>query len=102
MSRKTDKGVPVYDDDEDVFVLSGSEDLVRVTPHEETTGYRPRTEGTFARIEHIKDASEQIDYWQVRSKDGMISTYGSPKPTGNDDDAVIADPNGAERDVAPT
>jgi YD repeat-containing protein len=97
VSRKTDKGVPVYDDDEDVFILSGSEDLVRVTPHGETTGYRPRTEGTFARIEHIKDASKQIDYWQVRSKDGMVSTYGSPEPTGNPDDAVIADPKNKRR-----
>src|SRR5512135_3362073 len=30
VSRKTSKGVPVYDDDQDIFILSGAEDLVEV------------------------------------------------------------------------
>src|ERR687893_1254920 len=51
VSRKTSKGVPVFDDAQDVFVLSGSEDLVEVAPvSETTTRYRPRTEGLFAQI----------------------------------------------------
>src|SRR3712207_1260609 len=51
VSRKTSKGVPLYDDSKDVFILSGAEDLVPV--QEEPSGattYRPRTEGLFARI----------------------------------------------------
>src|SRR5215813_13754080 len=32
VSRKTSKGVPRYQDDKDVFVLSGSEDLVPFGP----------------------------------------------------------------------
>lgn len=65
VSRKTDRGVPRYQDDlptqeerlertsRDVFLLSGAEDLVPVPGA--TVGrqrYRPRTEGLFARIEH--------------------------------------------------
>lgn len=29
-SRKTSKGVPIYEDDSDVFILSGAEDIVKV------------------------------------------------------------------------
>src|SRR5687767_11535682 len=71
ITRKTDKGLPKYDDgaESDVFVLSGAEDLVPVL-EETSTGwklpdpvrrtmngmeytvrrYRPRIEGLFARI----------------------------------------------------
>ena len=61
VTRKTDKGLPLYWDDEesDVFVLSGAEDLVPVLGPPEpdrTVGtgtyriqrYRPRVEGLFA------------------------------------------------------
>src|SRR5690349_615648 len=76
ITRKTDKGLPRYFDaqDQDVFVLSGAEDLVPVYRqdatgawakdakggfiiHEDTVNgylvrrYRPRIEGLFARIE---------------------------------------------------
>jgi RHS repeat-associated protein len=81
VSRRTAKGVPFYDDDRDVFVLSGSEDLVRVTgSYPGTVRYRPRTEAAFARIEHVHDPSN--DYWQVRSKDGLVSIYGTQRPAG--------------------
>ncbi len=71
ISRKTEKGLPRYTDD-DVFVLSGAEDLVpklissdpqvvdrEIVPDESfpnplyfrVTRYLPRTEGLFARIE---------------------------------------------------
>lgn len=30
VTRKTSKGIPVYNDNEDVFILSGSEDLVPI------------------------------------------------------------------------
>ncbi|MFM8278094.1 MAG: SpvB/TcaC N-terminal domain-containing protein [Cyanobium sp.] len=71
ITRKTDKGLPRYRDwsaepeDADVFVLSGSEDLVPVLRqgaagleiHDDVidgyrvSRYRPRIEGLFARIE---------------------------------------------------
>ena len=80
ISRKTRKGVPRYDDAVDTFILSGAEDLVPVPAPvgslPEVACYRPRTEGIFARIEHHVDASN--DYWEVRSRDGLISLYGSP------------------------
>ena len=68
ITRKTDKGLPRYRDDEesDVFILSGAEDLVPML-HLDSRGkwifdalerdgyhvkrYRPRIEGLFARIE---------------------------------------------------
>ena len=50
VSRKTSKGIPRYDDENDTFILSGVEDLVPVDKSETQTCYRPRTEGLFARI----------------------------------------------------
>ena len=89
MSRKTSRGIPQYDDDHDTFLLSGAEDLVPVAETTGTTRYRPRTEGLFARIEHRRDA--QTDHWEVRSKDGLVSVYGTPRSIQNDP-AVIANP----------
>ena len=92
--RKTSTGVPRYDDSRDVFILSGAEDLVPVETNRETTHYRPRTEGLFARIKHYNDAEK--DYWKVVSKDGLISYYGTPRPEDADPDwqdpTVIANP----------
>src|SRR5262245_24534279 len=64
ITRKTDKGLPKYQDadESDVFILSGAEDLVPVLDNNgeivdpERDGYRirsyrPRIEGLFARIE---------------------------------------------------
>lgn len=90
LARKTSSGVPRYQDDNDVFVLSGTEDLVRISG--EIPGvarYRPRTEGLFARIEFHRD--ETNSFWMVHSKDGMVSTYGTPQSFG-DDPATITDP----------
>jgi hypothetical protein len=36
--RKTSKGIPVYNDEEDIFILSGAEDLVLVQTHYPNTG----------------------------------------------------------------
>src|SRR5262245_38886536 len=47
VSRKTSKGIPRYDDESDVFVLSGAEDLVPVKQGDGKTRYQPRTEGLF-------------------------------------------------------
>src|SRR5690554_3283305 len=95
ITRKTSRGVPVYDDGKDVFILSGAEDLVPVkkesTPGHEKMYYRPRTEGLFARIVHHKKSNGE-NYWEVRSKDGLVSYYGASTPsTGSV--TVATDPN---------
>ncbi|SHF57127.1 RHS repeat-associated core domain-containing protein [Fodinibius roseus] len=89
VSRKTSRGVPVYDETEDTFILSGAEDLVAIEQLARQTRYRPRTEGLFARIIRHHDADS--DYWEVRSKDGLASRYGTPVAAG-EDPAVVADP----------
>ena len=102
ISRKTSKGVPRYRDDsatpeeQDTFILSGAEDLVPVTPVSlSRVRYRPRTEGLFAHIEHIREQGQ--DFWEVQSKDGLVSHYGTKGLVKTDqsarDLAVIADPN---------
>ncbi|MFE7074810.1 SpvB/TcaC N-terminal domain-containing protein [Streptomyces sp. NPDC057620] len=107
ISRKTSHGVPRYvdaarpgDGPADVFLLSGAEDLVPVLgTYPGRVRYRPRTEGLFARIEHVKDATG--DYWEVRSKDGSLSRYGTRRPADATDTwrdpAVTADPRDAGR-----
>jgi RHS repeat-associated protein len=115
--RKTSEGIPRYDDERDVFILSGAEDLVPIVrtdlfdPAAATikvgfkTQYRPRTEGLFARIEHYRYLDGR-NYWQVRSKDGLVSYYGeellpitvagdtptAPPVANTANTAIIADP----------
>ena len=105
VSRKTSKGIPKYQDytsdlkDRDTFILSGTEDLVPLPTAEESerkTRYRPRTEGLFARIEH-HHAPDKPNHWEVRSKDGLVSYYGTEKKPDDagpewQDPAVIVNP----------
>jgi RHS repeat-associated protein len=104
ITRKTDKGLPQYDDDaeSDVFVLSGAEDLVPVLVADPkgdwsqlqpakrdgytVTQYRPRIEGLFSRIERWTRASDGDTYWRSISKDNVTTFYG--KTT----ESRIADP----------
>ncbi|WP_026103334.1 SpvB/TcaC N-terminal domain-containing protein [Pseudanabaena sp. PCC 6802] len=100
VSRQTSKGIPRYDDLQDIFILSGAEDLVPIARTSDgITRYRPRTEGLFARIEHHHDANN--NFWQVSSKDGLLSFYGTPRPIDANSDwrdpAVIADPSKREK-----
>lgn len=75
--RKTSDGIPLFQDADDTFVLSGAEDLVPVSgDFPGVVRYRPRTEGLFTRIEYHRDANN--NHWMVRSKDGLISIYGTP------------------------
>jgi hypothetical protein len=97
ITRKTEKGLPRYDDG-DVFVLSGSEDLVpcltRVVdlasgkvnwvPQEPIVRaehtvfcYRPRTEGLFARVERWVHTHTGETYWRTISKDNVTCLFGS-------------------------
>jgi RHS repeat-associated protein len=101
VSRKTSHGVPRYLDraaaadpvrrPADVFVLSGAEDLVPVAvPGAGRVRYRPRTEGLFARIEHVTAGGG--DFWEVRTRDGLTTLYGTPVSAVGEDPAVVADP----------
>jgi RHS repeat-associated protein len=95
VSRDTTKSVPRYDDKQDAFLLSGAEQLVPVSPPSpQTTRYRPRTEGLFARIDHVR--SVQDDYWEVRSRNGHTSLYGHPGQIGQDS-AVVTNPDNHRR-----
>jgi RHS repeat-associated protein len=93
IARKTDKGLPRYQDgdESDVFILSGAEDLVPVldlagirasasrTVHGVTyrvAWYRPRIEGLFARIERWTDAGTGISHWRSISPDNVTTLYG--------------------------
>ena len=104
VTRKTDKGIPRYRDEEesDVFILSEAEDLV---PALSANGereifersvadksyvvqrYRPRIEGLFARIERWRDRQTAEVHWRVTTKDNVTSIYGD-SPNNNQ----IADP----------
>ena len=106
--RKTDKGLPRYDDigESDVFVLSGAEDLVpileasgirKTRPRKvfgidyEVTFYRPRIEGLFARIERWRAVLTGISHWRSIGKDDVVTLY------GYDADSRVADPSDAAR-----
>jgi RHS repeat-associated protein len=106
ITRKTDKGLPTYqdapDDESDVFILSGAEDLVPVLKKDEkgewkldedrdrdgyiVRRYRPRTEGLFARIERWIRKSDGDTHWRSISKDNILTVY------GRDEKSRIADP----------
>jgi RHS repeat-associated protein len=121
ITRKTDKGLPKYQDssDSDVFVLSGAEDLVPVF-QQDTLGewvrdpqgklvihetprvvngvtyhvrrYRPRIEGLFARIERWMDQTNPAEtFWRSISKDNITTWYGKSA------NSRIADPTDGTR-----
>jgi len=104
IQRRTDKGLPRYRDDEDsdVFVLAGAEDLVPgYLKAEDGTWqpdlvqlgsataerYRPRIEGAFARIQRITVNGEVGCYWKVTTADNVATIYGRTAT------ARVSDPN---------
>ncbi len=113
ITRKTDKGLPKYQDAEesDVFILSGAEDLVPVLVNQggnwvpepvpdRTVGtvtykikrYRPRIEGLFARIERWTSQGDSKDTcWRSISKDNITTWYGKTA------ESRIADPADTSR-----
>ena len=116
ITRKTDKGLPQYQEalESDVFLLSGVEDLVpeykqdaagqwlqpdgeyvideneRTLPDGSTYSvrrYRPRIEGLFARIERWSNVQDPADvHWQSLSKENVLTLY------GKDESSRIQDP----------
>jgi RHS repeat-associated protein len=115
--RKTDKGLPRYNDarESDVFLLSGAEDLVpvlKVDAHGELVldgagrpqfdelqnqngyqvhRYRPRIEGLFARIERWTRIADGDTYWRTISRDNVTTIFGASL------DSRIADPADARK-----
>ncbi len=106
ITRKTDKGLPLYEDlrDSDEFLLSGSEDLVPLLEWDEAQWqrhaasrlldgvnwlverYRPRVEGPFARIERWTGTAAGEVFWRSITRENVITLY------GRDPAARIADP----------
>ncbi|MCP4401728.1 MAG: hypothetical protein GY801_31065, partial [bacterium] len=97
ITRKTDKGLPKYQDadESDTFILSGAEDLVPVLKQQgndwvpedvpdRTIGtdryrikrYRPRIEGLFARIERWTNTQTNETHWRSISRDNITTLYG--------------------------
>lgn len=109
ISRKTEKGIPQYNDEEDVFILSGAEDLVPVLEgqsHAQRTEqfegitwhiyqYRPRVEGLHALIEYWKPGSlaqrDARSFWRVVSKDNLVNIYGCSPMAKVSDPAKVSD-----------
>lgn len=69
VSRRTDKGLPFFDDAVDTFTAQGDE-LLDVGGER----YRSRIEGRFARIRHVQATGR--DFWSVEERDGTRVLYG--------------------------
>jgi RHS repeat-associated protein len=114
ITRKTDKGLPKYQDNDesDVFILSGVEDLVPVLvringqwqheniPSRTVDGveyhirrYRPRIENLFARIEYWTNVQTGESHWRSISSDNTVTIYGKTE------ESRIADPANPQRRI---
>ena len=104
ITRRTDKGLPQYQDDvdSDIFILAGAEDMVPFLIQDGSEDwipellpprngytikcYRPRIEGLFARIERWTRQEDGDTYWRSISKDNITTVYGETN------ESRIADP----------
>jgi RHS repeat-associated protein len=103
ITRKTDKGLPQYrdDDESDVFILAASEDLVPILDANgtrvhtlRTVGginydirfYRPRIEGLFSRIERWVNLGTGLSHWRTISTANVCTLY------GYDNQSTVSDP----------
>jgi Salmonella virulence plasmid 65kDa B protein len=111
VTRKTDKGLPRYQDatHSDIFILSEAEDLVPSLILQGSTWmpeivqgaegditysiqrYHPRIEGAFARIEQWRNQQTGETHWRSTTKDNITSIYGI------DATSRIVDPTDASR-----
>jgi len=95
ITRRTDRGLPTYDDAAhiDVFLLAGGEDLVLVVEEGQAAprsiprtlngvvydvwSYRPRAEALFARIERWANPATASDmFWRTISGENLTTWYG--------------------------
>ncbi|MGX1494958.1 SpvB/TcaC N-terminal domain-containing protein [Streptomyces tendae] len=95
VSRVTDRGLPRYrdaddtaDEDADTFRITGLDDLVRVhhadgtqRPDDEVAGhrvrrYRPRTEGSFTRVERWTRIADGDVHWRTLTSSNVLAVYG--------------------------
>ena len=110
ITRKTDKGLPRYNDATDVFIFGGAEDLVPAL-REENGGwerveetrtirgvswyivrYRPRIESAFARIEYWRNRQDPDDSrWRTISRDNVTTWLGC------DAESRVTDPDDSKR-----
>jgi len=106
ISRKTEKGLPQYldEDDSDTYILAGVEDLVpllkehngnwqTVTTTKHYAGidwevklYRPRIEAAFTKIERWRDIDTGIIWWRTTGGNNVTSVFGF------NEKARVADP----------
>jgi RHS repeat-associated protein len=108
ISRKTDAGLPRYEDgaETDVFVLSGAEERVPLLDEKgerlrrrrrwadvdyEVAGYRPRVEGLHARIERWTRVDKGTTHWRVIGADNSTTLYGLSE------DSRVSDPASPRR-----
>ncbi|CAG6396335.1 RHS repeat-associated protein [Actinacidiphila cocklensis] len=106
ITRRTDRGLPAYHDQQesDVFLLSEAEDLVpllgpdggylddtSIDPRYVVRRYRPRVDGLFARIERWTHRHDGAVHWRSITKDNILTMY------GQDAESRIADPDDAAR-----
>ncbi|HXF41693.1 MAG TPA: SpvB/TcaC N-terminal domain-containing protein, partial [Blastocatellia bacterium] len=107
ITRKTDKGLPRYEDtdESDVFILSGAEDLVPVLRQDDGSRleddtsvpgftihrYRPRIEGLFARIERWTNRLSGEIHWRSITRDNITTLYGKTA------ESRIVDPSDSRR-----
>ena len=93
ITRRTDRGCPIYDDqaDADTFVLSESEDLVPFLTADghvahklrtiqgkafDIVRYRMRIEGMHAKIERWTEVATGEAHWRTISRDNVTTFYG--------------------------
>ncbi|KAF5649455.1 RHS repeat-associated core domain protein [Fusarium tjaetaba] len=99
ISRLTSRGVPVYDDEVDVFVHSGFGELIPVDGSHDLydekdvtdyiiSRYRPRIAQGLVRIEHWKNRENPHDaFWKTISGDNVTVRF------GKDEESRIFDPD---------
>lgn len=103
ITRKTDRGLPRYADD-DRFMVTGDDELVRVglpdagpAPFGGTgeatlrTVFRPRTEGSFQRVERHRVVATGEVFWAAYSAANVLTVFGRSA------EARVADPHRPER-----
>ncbi|MEM7218996.1 MAG: toxin TcdB middle/N-terminal domain-containing protein [Pseudomonadota bacterium] len=79
IKRRSDRGLPTFDDASDTFLIDGSE-LVEVEPGR----FRLRREGAFFDVQRLADG------WRVRDRIGRIYTLGATPETRVSDPADAA------------